>query len=238
MFNVLPGEPSPLGATLTPDGVNFALYSENASAVELCLYDDEDRETRLSLISRTAFVWHGFVAGLAPGARYAYRVDGPYEPARGLRFNKNVALLDPYAKSLDRTERWDEGCFAYDLDSPELDLRRVESDQHGGPRGIVIDPTFDWEDDRPLGIPLHRSVLYEAHVRGLTKAHPEVPEELRGTYAGIAHPAITKYLSELGVTAIELMPIHAFVDDKMLLDKGLRNYWGYNSVCFFAPDVR
>jgi glycogen operon protein len=238
MLNVLPGDPNPLGATWLGEGVNFALYSENATAVELCVFADDGAETRLPLTQRTAFVWHGYVPGLGPGTRYAFRVDGPYEPARGLRFNRDVLLLDPYARSLERTERWDLGCFGYELGAPEGDLRRATREQRGAPRGIVIDSAFDWAGDASPGTPLHRSVLYEAHVRGLTKAHPDVPEELRGTYAGIGHPAVTKYLAELGVTAIELMPIHGFVDDKILLDRGLRNYWGYNSIAFFAPDVR
>jgi isoamylase len=238
MMNVLPGAPHPLGATWAGDGVNFAIYSENATGVDLCIFGDDDSETRLPLTQRTAFVWHGFVPGLGPGTRYAYRVDGPYEPAQGLRFNPNVVLLDPYARALDGPERWERGCFAYELGSKEGDLRRADTEQRGAPRGIVIDPAFDWGDDRLPGTPLNRSVIYEAHVRGLTMRHPDVPEELRGTYAGVAHPAVTKYLTDLGVTAIELMPIHGFVDDKLLLDRGLRNYWGYNSIAFFAPEVR
>ncbi|MEO6418790.1 MAG: glycogen debranching protein GlgX, partial [Polyangiaceae bacterium] len=158
--------------------------------------------------------------------------------ARGLRFNPNVRLLDPYAKAVDDVEHWDKGCFAYELGHANGDLKMNEQPQTGAPLGIVIDPTFDWQGDVPLRTPLHRSVIYEAHVRGLTKKHPGIPEALRGTYAGIAHPAMLRYLRELGVTAIELMPIHTFVDDKILLDKGLRNYWGYNTIGFFAPDVR
>jgi isoamylase len=237
-MKLLPGSSHPLGATWDGEGVNFALYSENATGVELCLFDEAGQEARIPLPHRTAFVWHGYVPGLRPGQRYGFRVHGPYEPERGLRFNPEIVLLDPYAKALDGKERWDEGCFSYELGHSDGYLRRAEHPQLGVPRGVVIDSEFDWEGDEPLRIPLHRSVIYEAHVRGLTMLHPEVPEALRGTYSGIAHPAIVNYLRELGVTAIELMPIHAFVDDKTLLDKGLRNYWGYNSIGFFAPDVR
>jgi isoamylase len=237
-MNILPGLPYPLGATPDGRGVNFALYSENASGVELCLFDENDVETRGALTHQTAFVWHGYVPGLSPGQRYGFRVHGPYEPAHGLRFNPEVVLLDPYAKALAARERWDLGCFAYEVGSRTTDLRISSRPALGAPRGVVIDPAFDWEGDAPPRIPLHKSVIYEAHVRGLSMRHPEVPEAARGTYSGIAHPAIIKHLRSLGVTAIELMPIHAFVDDKHLLDKGLRNYWGYNSIGFFAPDVR
>ncbi|WP_394850007.1 glycogen debranching protein GlgX [Pendulispora brunnea] len=237
-MKLLPGSSYPLGATWDGSGVNFALYSEGAEAVELCLFDAAGTETRFPLAHRTAFTWHAYAPGLGPGQRYGYRVHGPYRPEQGLRFNPNVVLLDPYAKAVDGVERWEAGCFAYRVGEASGDLAPIESEALGVPRGIVIDGEFDWEGDTPLRIPLHRSVIYEAHVRGLTKLHPEVPEALRGTYAGIAHPAIVRHLRELGVTAIELMPIHAFIDDKMLLDKGLRNYWGYNTVGFFAPDVR
>ncbi|HET9956471.1 MAG TPA: glycogen debranching protein GlgX, partial [Polyangiaceae bacterium] len=237
-MNTLPGLPHPLGATWDGHGVNFALYSEHAERVELCLFDDQDNETRIPLPHHTAFVWHGYVPGLQPGQRYGYRVHGPYEPQRGLRFNPNLVLLDPYAKALATTERWERGCFAYAIGSPEQDLRFAEEPGLGAPRAMVVDPGFDWDGDVPPRTPLHRTVIYEAHVRGLTMRHPALPPALRGTYAGVAHPAVIEHLTQLGVTAIELMPVHAFVDDKHLLDKGLRNYWGYNSIGFFAPDVR
>ncbi|HVW30264.1 MAG TPA: glycogen debranching protein GlgX [Polyangiaceae bacterium] len=237
-MKVLPGSPHPLGASWDGEGVNFALYSENATGVELCLFDEDGVETRVPLPHLTAFVWHAYLPGIAPGQRYGYRVYGPYDPAKGLRFNPNVVLLDPYAKSVDGVERWDEGCFAYDLDGGEGDLRPTEVEQRGAPRGVVVDPTFDWEGDERPRTPLHRSVIYELHVRGLTELHPEIPEHLRGKYAALGHPAIVQYLHDLGVTAVELMPIHAFVDDKMLVDRGLRNYWGYSTIGFFAPDVR
>jgi len=237
-MKILPGSPQPLGAAWDGEGVNFALYSENATAVELCLFDDGGAETRVTIPHRTAYVWHAYLPGIAPGQRYAYRVHGPYDAGRGLRFNPNVLLLDPYAKSVDGVERWEDGCFAYPLDGPRKDEQPIETPQRGAPRAVVIDPSFDWGADVRPQTPLHKSVIYEAHVRGLTKLHPEVPEALRGTYSALGHPAILKYLRELGVTAIELMPVHAFVDDKILLDRGLRNYWGYNTIGFFAPDVR
>ena len=237
-MKVLPGSPHPLGASWDGEGVNFALYSEGATGVELCLFDEDGTETRIDLPHRTAFVWHAYVQGVAPGQRYGYRVRGPYEPSRGLRFNPHVVLLDPYARSVDGVERWNDGCFAYDLDSASGDERATEREQLGAPRGVVIDPTFDWEGDARPRTPLHRSVIYEAHVRGLTQLHPDIPEHLRGRYGALGHPALIQYLHDLGVTALELMPIHAFVDDKMLVDRGLRNYWGYSSIGFFAPDVR
>ena len=237
-MKTLPGSPHPLGATWDGAGVNFSLYSVHAEAVELCLFDEQGEETRVSLAHRTAFIWHVYVSGIVVGQRYGYRVHGPYDPAHGHRFNPNVVLLDPYARAVDRVERWEDGCFAYELGHPDQDLKPTEQQALGAPRGLVIDPSFDWEGDAPPRTPLRRSVIYEAHVKGLTKLHPDIPENLRGTYAGVAHPVMTAYLKELGVTAIELMPIHAFVDDKILLDRGLRNYWGYSSIGFFAPDVR
>ncbi len=237
-MNVLPGSPHPLGAVWDGSGVNFALYSESATAVELCLFDEEGRETRLPITQRTAFAWHAYVSELGPGQRYGYRVHGPYDPSQGMRFNPEVVLMDPYAAAVDGVERWDAGCFAYQLGSPEEDLKPSTQPALGAPRAVVIDPEFDWGDDAPPRTPLHQSILYEAHVEGLTIEHPEVPEAVRGTYSAIAHPAIVRHLEQLGVTAIELMPVHAFVDDKPLLDRGLRNYWGYNSIGFFAPDVR
>jgi glycogen operon protein len=237
-MKLLPGSPHPLGATWDGEGVNFALYSEHATAVELCLFDRDGNETRYPVTSCTAFVWHAYLPDVAPGQVYGYRVHGPYEPARGLRFNPNVVLLDPYARALDGKERWDAGCFAYRMDDPNKDLTMSEQPALGAPRAVVVDPSFDWEGDTPPRTPLHRSVIYEAHVKGLSRLHPAVPQALRGTYAGVAHPAIIEHLRELGVTAIELMPVHAFTDDQFLLDKGLRNYWGYNTIGFFAPDIR
>ncbi len=237
-MKILPGSPHPLGATWDGQGVNFALYSAHAEAVELCLFDEQGEETRIAVSQRTAFVWHVYVPGLVVGQRYGYRVHGPYEPSAGHRFNPNVVLLDPYARALDGVEQWEKGCFAYRLGGEREDLDPSAEQALGAPRGVVIDPSFDWEGDQPPAVPMRRAVIYEAHVKGLTKLHPDIPEPLRGTYSGVAHPAMIEYLKELGVTTIELLPIHGFVDDKHLLDKGLRNYWGYNSIAFFAPDVR
>ncbi|HEY3496620.1 MAG TPA: glycogen debranching protein GlgX, partial [Polyangiaceae bacterium] len=235
-MKVLPGSAHPLGATWDGEGVNFALFSAHATGVELCLFDADGGETRVPLTQKTAFVWHAYLPDVRPGQRYGYRVQGPYDPAQGHRFNPNVVLLDPYAKALDGVENWKAGCFGHDIGKDDLAANPEQA--LGAPRGLVVDTSFDWEGDEPPRTPLRRSVIYEAHVRGLTMRHPEVPEELRGTYLGIAHPAVVQYLTKLGVTAIELLPIHAFVDDLSLLEKGLRNYWGYNSIGFFAPDVR
>ena len=234
----LPGKPFPLGATWDSRGVNFALYSENATGVELCLIGKNGQETRIPVRERTGFVWHCYVPSVKAFQLYGYRVSGPYEPERGLRFNPNNLLLDPYAKALDRPEVWDEGLFAYELGSPEGDLKRSERDARGIARGVVIDHTFDWGNDAPPDIPFHKSVFYEVHVKGATARHPEVPPEIRGKYAGLASDAMIKHFTQLGITAVELLPVHGFVDDKHLLDQKLRNYWGYNSIAFFAPDVR
>ncbi|HZY16117.1 MAG TPA: glycogen debranching protein GlgX [Ramlibacter sp.] len=235
---VHPGEPYPLGATWDGEGVNFAVYSENASRVEICLFAPDGQEVRVTLREQTAFVWHGYVPGLQPGQRYGLRVHGPYEPDRGLRFNPSVVLLDPYARALDGVENFERGVFAYALGSEREDHARVEQDCRGVPLGVVIDPAFDWGDDRWPNTPLHETVLYEAHVKGLTMQHPQIPPELRGTYAGLAHPAMLAWLRQLGVTAIELMPVHAHLDDPFLLDKGLTNYWGYSTLNFFTPELR
>jgi isoamylase len=236
--SVKPGNPYPLGATWDGQGVNFSIFSEHATAVELCLIDSDGEESRVPLKRRTGFVWHGYFDGIGPGQRYAYRVHGPYEPERGLRFNSQVRLIDPYAKALSGLHDWSAGSFAYDGEQGKEDLAASEVNATGAPLSLVIDPKFDWGDERRPNRPFHDLVIYEAHVRGLTIQHPEVPEALRGTYLGMCQPAIIAYLKELGVTAIELMPIHAFVDDKFLLDKGLKNYWGYNTIGFFAPDPR
>jgi isoamylase len=234
----LPGRPYPLGATYDGRGVNFALYSENATGVEVCLVDRNGEETRLPMRERTGFTWHCFIPSVHPGQMYGYRVSGPYDPSRGLRFNPNNLLLDPYAKALDRTVAWDEGVFAYKLGAPDGDLEKNDEDARGVPRAVVIDAAFDWGDDSPPNVPFNKSIFYEVHVRGATIRHPGVPEELRGTFGGLSSDAMIEHFKTLGVTALELLPIHGFVDDKHLLDRGLRNYWGYNSIAFFAPDVR
>jgi glycogen debranching enzyme GlgX/malto-oligosyltrehalose synthase len=231
-----PGNPAPLGATWDGDGTNFAIYSEGATAIDLCLVDAEGRETRVPVRQKTEFIWHVYVEGIGPGQHYAYRVDGPWEPQQGLRFNKQSRLLDPWARAVSGVEDWDAGAFSYDLSKD--DLVRNEADQRAAPLGVVIDPRFDWEGDAPPNTSLADAVIYEAHVKGLSQLHPHVPPELRGSYGGIASEPIVRYLKDLGVTSLELLPIHHFVDDKFLLDKGLRNYWGYNTIAFFAPDPR
>ena len=237
-YQAQPGSPEPLGATWNGIGTNFALYSEGATGVELCLFDPDGSETRVRVRRRTDFVWHVYVEGVGPGQLYGYRVHGPWEPEKGLRFNPANVLLDPYALALGSLEDFSKGTSSYDIFHPDKDLVRTDTDQRGAPLGTVIDPAFDWGNDAPPNIPLRRSVIYEAHVKGLTIRHPEVPDELRGTYLGVASEPIVRHLRELGVTAIELLPIHGFVDDQFLQDRKLRNYWGYNSIAFFAPDVR
>ena len=234
------GNAYPLGAHWDGAGVNFAIYSENATGVELCLVDEQGEETRVALRDPTAFVWHAYLPGVAPGQRYGYRVHGPWDPQRGLRFNPLNLLTDPYAKAFSGVTRWEEGAFSYDLSRPgeDRDLVMNPHESTGVPLGVVIDPRFDWEDDQPPGVPLHGLIIYETHVKGLTMRHPEVAPELRGTYAGVASEPIIRHLRALGVNAVELLPVHQFVDDKHLLDRGVRNYWGYNSIGFFAPDVR
>jgi glycogen operon protein len=235
-----PGSPFPLGAQWDGQGVNFALYSENATAVELCLFNgNEHDEQRIRVRERTNHIWHVYVPGLAPGQAYGYRVYGPYEPNQGHRFNPNKLLIDPYAKAISGTIEWNDSLFGYELGHPDKDLSFNDQDSAPYiPKAVVIDPRFDWEGDRFPRIPYHRSIIYETHVKGFTQLHPDIPEDIRGTYAGICHPVTIQYLKELGVTAVELMPIHQFVQDKFLADKGLSNYWGYNTIGFFAPDVR
>ena len=188
-MKTLPGSAHPLGATWDGQGANFALFSAHAESVELCLFDDAGRETRIPVSQRTELVWHVYVPGIAVGQRYGYRVYGPYDPARGHRFNPNLVLLDPYARALSGLERWDQGCFAYELGAADGDLHPTSNEGLGAPRGVVIDPSFDWEGDVAPRVPMRRAVIYEAHVTGLTQLHPDVPPALRGTYAGVAHPA-------------------------------------------------
>jgi isoamylase len=242
-LKVLPGRRSPLGATWDGEGVNFAVFSETATEVEVCLFDADDptRETeRLRLREVTAHVWHGYVRGLRPGQLYGFRMDGPYEPEAGLRHNPFKLLVDPYARAVAGKVDWSRPVFGYPVGHPDGDLAgRDEGDSAPGmPKGVVIDPTYDWEGDRPPRTPWHRTVIYEAHVKGLTMRHPDVPRKLRGTYAGVAHPAVVEHLKSIGVTALELLPVHDFVDDNFLLEKGLSNYWGYNTLNFFSPDAR
>ncbi|MFD1769916.1 glycogen debranching protein GlgX [Sphingobacterium suaedae] len=236
------GSPYPLGATFDGEGVNFSLYAEHADAVELCLFDtpeDVTKSTTIRLTERTHQVWHVYVAGLRPGQLYGYRVHGAYDPAQGLRFNPHKLLVDPYAKAISGTLQWNDALFGYDIGHADQDLSFSESDSAPYmPKCIVIDDTFSWEGDQPLRIPMHKSIIYETHVKGFTVTHPDIPEEIRGKYAAIGHPITIDYLKNLGITAIELMPVQHFITDRHLSDKGLTNYWGYNTIGFFAPDVR
>ncbi|MET1044887.1 MAG: glycogen debranching protein GlgX [Microbacteriaceae bacterium] len=228
-----PGTPYPLGATFDGSGTNFALFSEAASRVELCLFDDDGVETRVPLREVDAYVWHAYLPHVQPGQRYGYRVHGEYAPERGIRNNPAKLLLDPYAKSIDGDIRWNQSLFSYNFGDPSS--RNDDDSAPYAMKSVVINPFFDWAGDRPLRTPYSNSIIYEAHVKGLTQLHPAVPEEQRGTYAGVAHPAVIDHLTKLGVTAIELMPVHQFVNDNTLQDKGLSNYWGYNTIGFFAP---
>jgi isoamylase len=241
-MRVWPGEPYPLGATWNGQGVNFALFSESADAVELCLFDHEDdgvESQRIRLRERTDQVWHCYLPDLRPGALYGYRVHGPYDPRHGYRFNSAKLLIDPYAKAISGEIKWSTELFAYKEGSPHQDLE-LDPDNSAAsvPKCVVIDPAFTWEEDRPLQIPWNRTVIYECHVKGMTKLHPAVPEHLRGTYVGLCSDPIIEHLQALGVTAVELLPVHQVVDDRHLAERGLSNYWGYNSIGFFAPDVR
>jgi isoamylase len=231
-----PGTGYPLGATYDGSGTNFALFSEVAERVELCLFDANGVETRVHLPEVDGFVWHAFLPGIEPGQRYGYRVHGPYDPGKGLRCNPAKLLLDPYAKAIDGRIDWHESLFGYNFGDP--DSRNDEDSAAHMSKSVVINPFFDWGVDRPPRHAYADSVIYEAHVKGMTQRHPEIPKALRGTYAGIAHPVIIDHLRELGVTAIELMPVHHFVNDKFLVDKGLSNYWGYNTIGFLAPDIK
>jgi len=239
--SILPGRPYPQGATWDGTGVNFSIYSEGATAVELCLFDSLNTGEcePIQIRESTGHVWHGYVPALWPGQLYGYRVHGPYEPEKGLRFNPAKLLIDPYAKALAGRVDWDAPVFGYPLGNGDADLKLDDRDDAAGvPKGVVVTSHFDWENDRPPLTPLHETVIYEAHVKGMTARHPGVPEDLRGTYAGLAHPVIIDHLKNLGVTAVELMPVHAFLDDRILLDRGLQNYWGYNTINFFSPESR
>lgn len=236
---LLQGQPHPLGATASPKGTNFAIFSEDAARVDLCLLDSEGRETdRISLRERTALVWHGFVVGVKPGQLYGYRIDGAWEPEKGHRFNYNKLLLDPYAEAISGTVDWRAPVYPYDISSGD-DTHFDEHDSAAGvPKGVVVDQTFDWGKDSPPATPLADSVIYEVHVKGFSFRNPNVPGHLRGTYAGLAHESSISYLKDLGITAVELLPVHHFVDDGHLVEKGLSNYWGYNTLGFFAPMSR
>lgn len=232
-MQIWPGQPYPLGATYNGAGTNFAIFSEVAERVELCLIEPDGTETRVDLPEVDAFVWHGYLPAVQPGQRYGYRVHGPYDPSNGHRCDPSKLLLDPYAKAIHGQVDGHPSLYSYQFDDPTQ--RNEEDSAPHTMQSVVVNPFFDWGHDRPPEHPYHETVIYEAHVKGLTKLHPAVPEELRGTYAGLAHPAVIEHLKELGITAIELMPVHQFVNDPSLQEKGLSNYWGYNTIGFFAP---
>jgi isoamylase len=239
---IYPGHPFPLGATWDGNGVNFALYSENATHVELCFFDENDTgdvTDSILITEQSHHVWHVYVPGISPGQLYGYRVHGPYEPQAGHRFNDNKLLIDPYAKAISGTVNWHDSLFGYELGSNDEDLSYSTLDSAPyTPKSVVIDHNFDWGNDCSPKIPYHKTIIYETHVKGFTQLHPGIPENIRGTYAAIAHPVTIQYIKDLGITAVELMPVHHFIADRHLKEKGLTNYWGYNSIGFFAPDVR
>ena len=226
----------PLGASYDGAGVNFALFSQVAEKVELCLFDEEDHETRIEMTEQNSYVWHNYIPGLQPGQRYGYRVYGPYNPALGQRCNPSKLLLDPYAKAIEGNIDDDPSLFSYDMSNPD-DINAINTQDSAAHtmKSVVVNPYFDWGNDQHPNISYHDSVIYEAHVRGMTNLNQDVPPDIRGTYAGLAYPAVIDYLKKLGITAIELMPIHQFVNDSFLQQKGLSNYWGYNTIGFFAP---
>jgi glycogen operon protein len=241
-INTFPGTPYPLGATWDGHGVNFAIYAENATGVDLCLFNRKMGETQTVTIpvkERTHQMYHIYLPDIKPGQLYGYRVHGPYDPSGGHRFNPAKLLIDPYTKAIAGTIEWDDSLFGYEVGNELQDLAISTTDSSPFiPKSVVIDNTFDWSGDRPPKVPYHKSIIYETHVKGFTKLHPDIPEEIRGTYAGLAHPVAIEYLQKLGVTALELMPVHHFVADRHLVQKGLTNYWGYNTIGFFAPDAR
>src|SRR5690349_7994656 len=232
-MHIWPGNPYPLGATYDGGGTNFALFSKVAGRVELCLFGSDGTETRIDLPEREGLVWHGYLPRVVPGQRYGYRVHGPYDPAQGLRCNPNKLLLDPYAKAIDGRNDWNEALFSYRFGDPSS--RNDDDSAAFAQKSVVINPFFGWANDRPLKIPFHQTVIYEAHVKGMTQRHLGIPEDVRGTYSGLAHSTMIKHFHELGVTAVELMPVHQFVQDGGLAERGLSNYWGYNTIGFFAP---
>ena len=236
------GYPYPLGATWLGNGVNFAIFAENATSVDLCLFDNIDapqENIRIPMTEQTDQVWHVFLPDVRPGQLYGFRVYGPYDPERGMRFNSSKLLIDPYAKAIAGQVNWADEMFGYVVGGPQEDLARdFRDDAWGMPKAAVIDHSFDWGGDKRPATPLHSSIIYEVHVKGFTRLCPDVPPELRGTYAGLGSAAAIKYLKELGVTAVELLPVHHHIDDKILVDRGLVNYWGYNTVGFFSPEAK
>lgn len=233
-LKILPGSSYPLGASYDGSGTNFSIFSEKADRVELCLFDEAGNESNVDLPEVNGYCWHGYMPKIKPGQRYGYRVHGPWNPANGQRFNPSKLLLDPYAKAIDGQIQWNDALFPYQLGQSD-NVKNEANSAPFMPRGVVHQPYFDWNQDNKLQIPMHESILYEVHVKGFTKNHPDIPQEMRGTYAGLSHPVMIEYFKELGITAVELMPVHTFVHDKFLIDKGLRNYWGYNTLGYFAP---
>jgi isoamylase len=238
-MKIYPGKPYPLGATWDGKGVNFALYANHATKVELCLFDSECNEQVISIEvkERTRQIWHVYIPEIQPGQCYGYRVHGPFDPQEGHRYNHNKLLIDPYAKAISGSINWHDALFGYKIGEDDLSYSETDSAPFI-PKSVVIDASYDWEDVKAPGIAYHNTIIYEAHVKGLTFQHPDLPPAIKGTYAGIAHPVMIEHLKSLGITAIELMPVHQFVNDRHLAEKGLSNYWGYNSIGFFAPDFR
>ncbi|HVV45464.1 MAG TPA: hypothetical protein VHC72_09665, partial [Bryobacteraceae bacterium] len=240
MKQLLPGKPYPQGATWDGVGVNFSIYSEGATGVELCLFESHDGGEATECFrfrECTGNVWHGYLQGIKPGQLYGYRICGPYNPDQGQRFNCRKLLIDPYARALSGQVNWEAPVFGYPVGQDDTVMDDGDS-AWGVPKSVVTSSHFDWENDRPPAIPVHESVIYETHVKGMTARHPDVPEPLRGTYAGLGFPTTIDYLKKLGVTTVELMPVHAFLDDEYLVRSGLRNYWGYNTINFFSPEAR
>ena len=241
-YQVYPGEPYPLGATWDGEGVNFAVFAQNAAGMDLCLFDTPEskfEEERIRFTEVSHHVWHAYLPDIKPGQLYGYRAHGIYDPLNGIRYNANKLLIDPYAKAISSPVDWNEALFGYIMGHPDEDLSFNETNSAPfAPRSVVIDPSFDWENDKNPKIPYHKTIIYETHITGFTQTHPGIPEEIRGTYSAIAHPVTIEYLKNLGITAVELMPVHHFINDKILKDKGLSNYWGYNTIGYFAPDIR
>ncbi|AKH37167.1 MULTISPECIES: glycogen debranching protein GlgX [Nitrosomonas] len=233
-MKIWPGQPYPLGAVYDGSGTNFSVFSEIAERVELCLFDEKGKEQRIDLPEVTGYCWHGYVPFMEPGQRYGFRIHGPWDPAKGQRCNPAKLLLDPYAKAIDGQIQWNEAVFPYRFGKGS-EVRSMSNSAPYMPRSVVHQPHFDWNGDRRLQIPWHETIIYETHVKGITNRHPDIPPEIRGTYTALAHPAIIEHFKQLGITAVELMPIHHFIHDKHLVDQGLRNYWGYNSIGYFAP---
>jgi glycogen operon protein len=233
-MKTLPGEPYPLDARYDGNGVNFSIFSEVAERVELCLFDDDGTETRINVPDSAAYIWHVYLSGISPGQRYGFRIYGPWDPKKGHRCCPTKLLLDPYCKAVEGSVQWSDAMFPYRPGNPDGPCSSADNAALTY-KCVVINPYFDWRKEHRPNVPLEDTIIYEVHVKGFTKRHPDVPSDMRGTYAGLAHPAVIDYLKSLGITAVELLPVHQFVHDRQLIDKGLRNYWGYNSICYFAP---